>query len=253
MIRLALGCVIALSASSMVVVRADEPDSIRKELDKARALRAEADAKASAGLLAAFDEAIKTVAGLGDLDGVRRLQAEKKAFEDSGKIPDSPKMGNAAADYQKVSKAAQTALEKAYESAIKESTKALKIEQAEAMRTELKALQPNTSSSRVVFDKGEGPAAKGKWVAGTWNIRYTPNRTERTYVVKANGDAVSLDGKMIGPLKPQDGAFLLDFGDRIERITFANTRMFVEHFYPKGDLERNLPNQIGIGELVKAK
>lgn len=136
-----------------VELRADEPDPIRKEVDKARAARADAEAKAAAAMNAAFDEAIKTVAGLGDLDGVKTLQTEKKAFQESGKVPTSTKVRIAAAEYQKAIRTAQAALEKAYDQAIKESTKALKIEQAEALRAELKALMPNSAKPEKEKEK----------------------------------------------------------------------------------------------------
>jgi hypothetical protein len=112
-------------------VCADEPDPIRAQLDRAKAARAETVAKAKATLLNSFDEAIKAVAGLGDLDGVKSLQAEKKAFEDGGKVPDSAKLRVAAGEYRRATRAAQAALEKAYEQAIKDETKALRFDQAE--------------------------------------------------------------------------------------------------------------------------
>jgi hypothetical protein len=168
-----------IGSVSVMELRADEPDPIRKELDRARAARAEAEAKASAALIAAFEEAIKTVAGLGDLDGVKTLQAEKKAFQEAGKIPESLKIRIAAGEYQKSIKAAQAALEKTYEQAIKDATKALKIEQAEAMRTELKALKPDVAIPEKTTPLRPGAVANKddlrKALAGTewhWGIEY---------------------------------------------------------------------------------
>jgi hypothetical protein len=237
-----------------VPLHADEPDPIRKEVDKARATRAEAEAKAAAALNAALDEAIKTVSGLGDLDGVKTLQAEKKAFQESGKIPTSVKVRIAGTEYEKTIRAAQAALEKAYEQAIKDATKALKIEEAEAFRTELKALQP--SRTGTAGEKEDLPTVQGKWVAGTYNILYTPNHTTRIYVVRPNGEVTY--GKLKATLKPyrRSGSFTLEIGEeteKIERITFADGRMFVEHFNPKSDFGKNPPEQIGIGEIVKKK
>jgi hypothetical protein len=237
-----------------VPLHADEPDPIRKEVDKARAARAEAEAKAAAGLNAALDEAIKTVAGLGDLDGVKTLQAEKKAFQESGKLPESLKIRIAASEYQKAIKAAQATLEKTYEQAIKDATKALKIEQAEAFRTEMKALQPSRTG---IAGEKDDLAVKGKWVAGTYNITYHPTHTTRTYVVRPNGEVAIVELKVKAMLKPflGGGSFTLDFGEGIaaERVTFADGRMFIEHFNPKSDLGKNPPAQIGIGEPAKKK
>jgi hypothetical protein len=149
---------------------ADEPDAIRTELEKAKKVRGEADAKARAGFLAAFDDAIKTVAGLGDLDGVKALQAEKKAFEESGKLPASARVGTAGGEYQKAAKAALAALEKAYDQAIKDSTKALKIEQAEAIRAEWKENQaPNSAVLKP--EKGPGGPIRPAAIASKSDLK----------------------------------------------------------------------------------
>jgi hypothetical protein len=124
-------------------VRAEEPDAIRAELDKAKKTFSDTSSKAKAALLAAFDDAIKTVAAAGDLDGVKAIQSERKVFDETGKTPISAKLGTAVGEYTRITKQAKAALDKAYDSAVKDYTKALKIEKAEGVRKEWKDPRPN--------------------------------------------------------------------------------------------------------------
>lgn len=136
-----LPLLIALGVSGFV--RAEEPDAIRAELNKAKQTFTDTTTKAKTTLLAAFDDAIKTVAAAGDLDGVKAIQNDRKVFEESGKTPTSAKLGTAVGEYTRATKVARAALDKAYDQTVKEYTKALKIELAEAVRREWKeSIQP---------------------------------------------------------------------------------------------------------------
>jgi hypothetical protein len=234
-----------VSADSL---RADEPNPIRKEVDKARATRVKAEDTAKSALVAEFDEAVKTAAGLGDFEGAKTLYAEMRAFLESGKIPMSVKVHIAGTEYEKTIRAAQAALEKAYEQAIKDATKALKIEEAETFRMELKALQPNRTGTG---EKVDSPA-KGKWVPGTYNVNF-PKDGARTYVIHANGQVV--EGPFTATLKHFSGSsFVADFGDqKFERLTFVDGRLFVEHFNPKSNFGKNPPTSMAVGDPAKKK
>ena len=232
---------------------ADDADAIRAELTKAKKAHSDADAKAKSALLTAIDDTIKTVAGAGDLDGVKALQTSKRAFQDDGKVPDSARLRTATAEFVRATKAAQATLEKAYDKAVKDATKGLNIDLAEAIQAEWKGTQAKSTGTRST-EKVDSPAARTKWVAGTYKITYTPNRSERTYVVRLNGDVATTEGKVMGQIKPSGSGLLLDFSDgRIERLTFADGRLFIEHFNPPDNLHKNFPDQVGIGEPVKKK
>jgi hypothetical protein len=114
-------------------------------------------------------------------------------------------------------------------------TKAGNLDEAPAVREEIRGLEAGR---------------KGAWVAGTWRIKYHPNRTTRTYVIRATGEVEYGDRKAV--LKAQADAILLDFGDdKVERLTFAGDRLFVEHFAPRRNFGSGAPDQVGVGELVK--
>lgn len=253
---LPLSLVLAFTAS----VQADEPDAIRAELVKAKQAYTDATTKAKATLLAAFDDTIKTVAAGGDLDGVKAIQSERKVFEESGKTPTSAKLGTAVGEYTRATKQARTTLDKAYDQAVKDYTKGLKIELAEAVRREWKESQAPMVVAKAP-EKGPPPKAdpvsKGKWIVGRWEITYTPNRSKRAYIIAADGSLVveRENGEDLKfRIRQKGGELFLDFSDdKVERLTFAGNRLFIEHFAPAGNLERNVPDQIGIGELAKKK
>jgi hypothetical protein len=254
---LLIGLVVVIGATPAVA----QDDPILVALDKAKAAHADTVAKARTALIAALDDAIKTVAEAGDLDGVKALRAEAKAFEDSGKVPTAARLRNKVGEYQKATRASLATLEKAFDQAVRDSTKALKIEQAEAIRSQWKeiAAQPLSKAPDGAAAKGKpapGGAAvvKGKFVPGTYTVTYTPNRVVRTYVVTATGEVRSGESKDMLKAIPKSDSYWIDFGDdRSERLTFADGRLFVEHFFPSADRLKNVPNQIGIGEPVPGK
>jgi hypothetical protein len=241
---------------------AAQDDPILVALDKAKVAHGDTVAKARSALIAALDEAIKAVAESGDLDGVKALRAEAKAFEDAGKLPTAARLRTKVGEYQKATKASLTALEKAFDQAVRDSTKALKIEQAEAIRTQWQEVfaQGTGKPASGAGPPNPGPgsvagAAAGKFVPGTYTVRYTNNHV-RTYVVTSSGELQSPDDSKRDKLKPVPGSasFWIDFGDdKSERITFADGRMFVEHFNPSADRGKNPPTYIGIGEPVRRK
>jgi hypothetical protein len=251
--RLAAALVPVLLTGLHCPIGAQETDPIRAELSRAKKAHADADTKAKTSLRTSIDDAIKAVAGTGDLDAVKALQADMKAFEESGKVPDSPRLRAAATEYSRATKAAQAALEKAFDKAVKDATRSLNIDLAEAIQAEWKeALGKGAKPGPVTSD---APTRNQKWIVGTFRVVHHPNLSTRTYVVKPSGEVEFVESKLRGQLKPYTaGSFTLDFGEgKFQRITFADGRMFEEHFNPKSDFEKNPPGQIGIGELVKKK
>jgi hypothetical protein len=247
---LLIGLVVVLCASPA----AAQDDPILVALDKAKAAHSDTVAKARTALIAALDDAIKTVAEAGDLDGVKALRAEAKAFEDSGKLPTAARLRNKVGEYQKATRASLATLEKAFDQAVRDSTKALKIEQAEAIRTQWKEVFASGTTTKAP-EKESPVVPKGKFVPGTYSVRYL-NTHVRTYVVKASGEILFVEDGKRENLKPVPGSasFWIDFGDdKSERLTFADGRLFVEHFNPSADRGKNPPAQLGVGEPVKGK
>src|SRR5262245_25439885 len=62
-------------------------------------------------------------------------------------------------------------------------TKAGDLDGALAIRDELRALDAGGGGSSL--DKRELEGAKGRWVTGTWIVRYHPNKVTRTYFIRA--------------------------------------------------------------------
>ncbi len=121
-------------------------DPIRTELDKAKAAADASLADARAALLVAFDERIKAVAATGDLDGVKAVTAEKTAFDLRGTPPASPAMKLALGRYNRAVAEVRGRTKLAYDSAIREYTRALKVDQATAVQSELKAFLAGESA-----------------------------------------------------------------------------------------------------------
>jgi hypothetical protein len=121
---------------------------------------------------------------------------------------------------------------------------------------ELGELKKDLAKNEPPNKKGEPAKKKGKPTeqrqpfAGVWLVKYVPNRTARTYVIRPSGQ-VEYEGRML-PLNPAGESLLLDFGDKLERLTFSGGRLFVEHFSSKAGFASNEPDQVGIGELAKS-
>jgi hypothetical protein len=241
--------------------RADEKDAIRIELEKAKSAYQEAASKAKNALLTAFDEAIKAVAQTGDLDAVKGLQADRKAFEQSAKMPTSAKLGTAASEYQRAIRQAKSEIDRAYEHAVRDYTKGLKIEQAEAVRKEWKESSELATSSKPNEKKPvkvDPTPARNKWIAGEWKLMYGSKSAPiwRTYIIEPDGEVKFIESNYKAKLRPIEGSssFTLDFGDgKIERVCFVDNRLFVEHFNPKSDFEKNQPDVTAVGKLIKQK
>lgn len=143
------------------MAHADE-DLIKAELDKARARYTESLEAAKGKLVVALDAKLKEVAGKGDLDAAKDLKSQKESFEKEGALPGSPFTARARADYDAGVRAAHDLLRKALEKAKTDYTKAIKLEQAEAVAAELKDF-----ASAAPVPRGPAPASKTKRSAAT--------------------------------------------------------------------------------------
>lgn len=78
---------IALSLAACGGIRGEDADAVAVELGTAKAALEEAIQKANMALADSLETKIKEVAATGDLDSVKKLIAEKEAFEGEGKVP----------------------------------------------------------------------------------------------------------------------------------------------------------------------
>ena len=116
-----------------------QPEPIKAALDGAKAARAQAVNNAGKDLLAAFDDKIKSVSKTGNLNAVKQLMVERKAFESAGRLPSSNVMRAAVAKYWQAAKKADDTLLSAYERAVKDYTRKMLIDKAEAVQNQMKA------------------------------------------------------------------------------------------------------------------
>jgi hypothetical protein len=116
--------------------------------------------------------------------------ADKKAFETDGKTPTSQTMKASLADFQSAMKKAHEGMMAAYEKAVREYTKALEIDKAEAVNSELDAFKkkavakviPMTEKAGSIETNTSGLASLEKSLKGTiweWDtngsIRFQPD------------------------------------------------------------------------------
>ena len=126
------------------------------------------------------------------------------------------------------------------------ATKAADLDRAVAIRDRLRKMEDDGPD---VFKEGKRPGNKPRIVAGSWKMEYHPNGTTRAFKVSETG-ILEIDGKRVA-LKPYGESWLYDFGnDKLERWTFAGSRLFVEHYSPSNTFPTK-PNQIGLGFLAK--
>jgi hypothetical protein len=160
-----------LLANHFAPVAADG-DPIKAEIDKARAVYTEKIEAAKTKLLAAIDAALKEAASKGDLRGVKDFKTQRDLFEKEGKLPGAAALNRAKSAYQAEIRDAETALRKALQRAQTDYTKALKIEEAEAVEKELEHLAK--PSKPVVKPTSDSLVVGSTWT-GSW-IRIAPNR-----------------------------------------------------------------------------
>ena len=190
-------------------------DPIRAKLAVARSAQEEAAKAARDALVNSIDESMKAVAQAGDLNGVTALKAERKAFEESGTLPTSPRLRAASAEYQKSLKQASATLDKAYDQAIKDLTKALKIDDAEAVRAEWQQTQRPTPAPAVAVPAPPKPPAAGaieytfyEWKKGDAPVKMIHRDEGFCYLVGING-ALAGGGESVQITIENDGYWYL--------------------------------------------
>jgi len=135
-------------------------DPIKAELDKARAAHSEELGAAKTKLVAAMEAKLREVAAKGDLDNAKMIKSQKELFEKDGTLPMASMIARAKGDYESDLRAARVSLRKALEKAKGDYTKAIKLDEAGALK-ELADVSP--------AKKGANPAEKAKpKVVATW-------------------------------------------------------------------------------------
>jgi hypothetical protein len=171
-----------LSASLLLVlspcVRADEDDPIQRDLDKARAAHKEALQAAHKKLLAALEMLVDKAANAGDLQGLKKLTAEKEAFEKNETLPEASATLVARKRYDADRKEAVDALVKELERAKKAFIKAKNIEKAEAVDKEIETIRPTPPQTLLV---GEWSKA-GETISFTADGKFTCSRENKAPV-----------------------------------------------------------------------
>lgn len=139
-------CAIILlwSVGFSVSCGAEEPDA----LSKAKAVYKEALAKQVELVDLAFERELKGATAAGNLDEIETLKQEQERFGADRKLPTSVRMKGPALKYTKGMDAAKERLVVVYEKEIKTITRAMKIEEAKALRDELKAFVAGEPADR---------------------------------------------------------------------------------------------------------
>lgn len=82
--------------------------------------------------------------------------------------------------------------------------------------------------------------------SGVWSVRYASGG-KRAYRFVNRAVTETSGTRLRGQVRSQDGEWFLDFNDRkLERLTFAGDRIFVEHWDPANGFGRTHPTLIGI-------
>lgn len=133
-------CTVLFLALFAPAVAFADGDPIKAELDKARAKYTEGANTAKAKFVAAMEAKLKEVAGKGDLDAATQVKSQKELFEKDGVLPKSPHLTRARSDYVSEIRVEKEGLRAAIEKAKDGYTKALNLEEAQALAAEVKAL-----------------------------------------------------------------------------------------------------------------
>jgi len=145
-----------LVGSILLPVRAeDAPDAISTALEKAKVSYAEALGKAGEGLVASFQKEIAKAAADGNLTKVKAISAEKDAFELHGATPSIITLKLASSTYEQQVRKARQELDAAYTLAVRDLTKAMKFDKAEAAQVELEFLRSGGKNDKSVSGKGD--------------------------------------------------------------------------------------------------
>lgn len=148
--------------------------------------------------------------------------------------------------------------QKDYDATVHGAADRLRPQVQAALERATKEHRLDLSKSLIAELHGLGAAAlpvfggDGKVAPGTWRVAYHPNGVTRTYVVTADGAVSCAEGALRGRIRRDGADMFLDLDDgKLERITFAGGRMFVEHFNPKTSFPQLA--EVGIGESIASR
>lgn len=211
-------------------------DPIKAELDKARAKYAEGANTAKAKFVAAIESKLKEVAGKGDLDSATQVKSQKDLFEKDGTLPKSPHLARARSDYASELRVGKEVLRTALEKAKDGYTKALKLDEAQALAAELKTLSTDAKVVAGTPDDANAKFAEGTVWKGTGKERR--GGTESTFVIlvtvtKRTGEAFK------GTYDVSDGRFVYQLEGSVvkDQVSYKFTKVEKQ---PRDVVIRNL-------------
>jgi hypothetical protein len=168
----------ALLFVTFVGIRGEDADVVGEELVKAKTALDDAVQKANSTLAEAFAAKVKEVAVTGNLDSVKKLIADKESFEAEGKLPTSRDMKAAASQHQQSIKKAREAMDAAYDKAVRQYTKDLKLDKADSTKTEWEVFKtrarvrtPTISSAAPIVIHAAFYGQNVNWVDVTDKLR----------------------------------------------------------------------------------
>lgn len=131
--------IVALAAflSLSAIARADEAG---EKLDAAKTSRAQAVKSADAALVTAFDDQIKSLAGASKMEDLKAVLGQRDEFNKTHTLPSVPAMAPAVDAYRKSMKAENAKLAAAFDEAIRQRNKDMKVEDAAELRQEREKL-----------------------------------------------------------------------------------------------------------------
>jgi hypothetical protein len=125
-----------LGLSVVSAATARSADAIAEELQRAKDEHAAAVGREKEVVDFAFDQAIKATAATGKLEAVKTLMEQRKAFAADGTLPASELLQPAVATYRRNLAPIHQALLAAYDKAVKDYTRALKVQDATRVQKE---------------------------------------------------------------------------------------------------------------------
>lgn len=180
----------------------DSADPILARLEAAKAEHAKAIDEARTRLMAAVDARLKTLTGKGDLKAVESVTEIRKSLEDDGQLPDGvtdPFVRNAVTTRDRAAGLANTKLQRAFEEAIRDYTKASKLDEAKAVQAEFESfLELSVKLPPAAIIPGPARLENGIYhIGGTDESRLRTKRSysgpiEVTAVVQTKGTSVRL-------------------------------------------------------------
>lgn len=166
-------------------------------------------------VLERFDHLIEEATGAGELDEVKVLQAQKRAFLEHGSVPDYAGIVRTARSFRQARDRERRQLIEAYDAAIREYTRAQKIQEAEDVRTERdRRVLEFTDDQRsaaidprgepIDFLAGRSKAMAAVWVdeIGVWHLRFAPGAAWRRFT----GTITLRGGTWVMPVVPLSAA-----------------------------------------------